>query len=233
MRGLLLIAALLACACAPPAENYRALKQERVEAYRTRDRAFFERLLTDDFVAMDATGAHTRAEYLDANFAEASAAAPTVNTEVSNFNASRTGDTLVLTYEEMERATVGAEEFTEHLRRLDVYVRQEGRWRLRAMTAVKIPQAPPAIALTPAQLAPFVGSYTFAPGVVSRVWLDGVRLKEQTTGQPETTLVPIGPATFYAPPDAEARVAFERGARGRVIAQTYRSGTQTFRGTRN
>jgi len=34
---------------------------------------------------------------------------------------------------------------------------------------------------------------------------------------------------IYAPPNVEARVAFERDASGRVAAQIYRSGQQALR----
>ena len=68
--------------------------------------------------------------------------------------------------------------------------------------------------------------------MVSAVRLEGGRLTEQTSGQQKVELIPIGPDLFYAPPDLEARVSFERDGAGRIVAQVYKTGSQTFRGAR-
>ena len=241
MRWLLLI---LAMALASPtyaqgrwadadASRYWPLKEERIRAYREHDRAAFERILADDFSTMAPDGRQlTRRQYLEAEFGPERAAGVSVETEVTTFSARRTGSTLVLRYEEIERSQVGDTQFVEHLARLDVYVRQGGRWRLLTMTAARIPQAPTAIEVSPATLAHYAGVYRFAPEIVSTVRVDGGRLLEQTTGNPEGELIPIGPDLFYAPPDLQARVSFERDATGRVTAQVYRSGDQVFRAPR-
>lgn len=245
MRRLLLVLVLSSCvpapAQAPPARwstpeanRYWSLKEARIEAYRKGDRSYFERLLADNFVTVDPGGRRlTRAQYLDAEFGsgdQPSRLAP--ETEVADFQAARTGTTLVLTYEEWIRTRVGGQPFAEHLRRLDVYALVRGRWRLQTMTAVRIPEAPATIAMSAAQLAQYAGTYAFAPGLDSTVRLENGRLHEKTTGQQPTELLPIGPDLFYAPPDLEARVAFERDAEGRVVAQVYRSGSQVLRAPR-
>lgn len=241
MRWLLVFLALVIAAPAyaqgrwndAEANRYWPLKEERVQAYRARDRAAFERILAADFTTMSPDGRRlTRQQYLDAEFGENSAAGVSVETEVTTFTAHRTGSTLVLSYEEIERSQVGEAQFIEHLARLDVYVRQGGRWRLLTMTAARIPQAPPSIEVSAAVLADYAGLYRFAPEIVSTVRLDGGRLLEQTTGNPEGELIPIGPDLFYAPPDLQARISFERDASGRVVAQVYRSGDQVFRAPR-
>jgi hypothetical protein len=173
-----------------------------------------------------------RAGYLDATFAPGQRDALRAETEVRDFAAVRTGDTLVLSYEEVVRTAVGAQSFAEHLRRLDTYVRQGADWHLLATTAVHVPEAPSTIALTAEDLEPYVGSYDFGPGLVSTVRVEAGRLIEQTTGQPQTELLPVGRDLFYAPPDVEARVEFERGPDGAVTAQIYRSGSQVLRAPR-
>ena len=213
--------------------RYWPLKEERVSAYRDHDRAAFERILADGFTTMTPDGRHlTRAQYLDAEFGPESGQGVSIETEVTAFSARRTGSTLVLSYEETERSQVGDNQFVEHLARLDVYVREHGRWRLLTMTAARIPQAPQAIELSPSVLADYAGRYRFAPNIVSTVRLDGARLWEQSTGNPEGELIPIGPDLFYAPPDLQARVSFERDSQGHVTAQVYRSGDQVFRAPR-
>ncbi len=213
------------------ANQYWPLKEERIRAYREHDRAAFERILADDFVGMSPAGQHqTRDEYLDAEFAADEGVS--FDTEVSGFNAHRTGSTLVLSYEETARGQVGETTFTEHLARTDVYVRQRGRWRLLTMTAVTIPQPPARVDMSAEALAQYAGVYRFAPEIVSTVRLDGVRLVERTTGNEEVELIPIGPDLFYSPPDLIARIEFERDAAGRVVMQVYRSGDQVLRGRR-
>jgi hypothetical protein len=54
-----------------------------------------------------------------------------VDTTVGDFSATRSGDTLVLAYNETERSTVGGQTFQVRLARLDVYVRRNGRWLLQ------------------------------------------------------------------------------------------------------
>lgn len=215
---------------AADANAFWPLKEARVRAYRDRDRAYFERLLTPNFVSLATDGRRvTRREYLEAEFGGDATARPKVETNVEDFTATRSGPTLVLSYRETEKSTVGTNTFEVHLARLDVYVRIKGRWRLQTMTAVRIPDAPERIELPAAKLHEYEGQYAFASDSLSTVRVDGTRLLEQTTGNPEGELVPIGPDLFYEPPDLEARVTFERDPSGKVIAQVYRSGSQTLR----
>jgi hypothetical protein len=215
------------------AAQYWRLKEERVRADREPDRANFEALLADDFVGLGPDGRRVgRAEYLASEFPQQGGQGVSTNTEVSNFTAVRRGATLVMTYDEVERTAVGENVFQVRLARLDVYVRERGRWRLQTMTAVRAPEAPQTIAMSAAQLADYVGVYQFGPGLTSRVRLEGGALVEQTTGQEQSQLQPIGPDLFYQPPDLVARVAFERDANGRVVAQVYRAVDQAVRAAR-
>lgn len=218
---------------AHPGQDYFYLKQERIRAYRDGDRAYFEKLLADDFLSLSPSGRRvTKQDYLAAEFGEGQREALRTETEVGDFEAMRTGDTLVLSYEEWEKTKIGEQVFREHLRRLDVYTHQQGRWRLQTMTAVRVPEAPPTITMGAEQLGAYAGHYDFGPGLVSVVRIEGGRLMEQTTGQPASELLPVGADSFYAPPDVEARVEFERGPEGRVVAQVYRSGSQRIRAPR-
>lgn len=209
------------------ANQYWPLKEARVAAYRRHDRAFFEALLADEFVSLSPGGARVdRAHYLDAELGSGRAEGPATDTRVFDFQVSKAGNTLVLAYEEEERTKVGEAELRVRLGRLDVYTLRRGRWRLLTMTAVRIPEAPTAITLREEQLREYLGVYEFGPGVRSTLGLKDGRLIEQTTGQPPSELVPIGPDLFYQPPELEARVEFERDGAGKVVAQVYRSGGQ-------
>lgn len=209
---------------------YWPLKAARIRAYRERDRAYFERLLAPNFVSLSPDGRRvSRQDYLEGEFGGDAKARPKVDTTVEDFAAVRNGAVVVLSYRETERSTVGANVFEVKLGRLDVYVRTKGRWQLQTMTAVRLPEAPARIEMPVAKLRDYEGRYAFASDVVSTVRVDGTRLLEQTTGNPEGELVPIGSDLFYAPPDLEARTSFERDGAGRVVAQIYRSGSQVLR----
>ena len=59
------------------------------------------------------------------------------------------------------------------------------------------------------------------------VTVAGDHLSEQTTGNPATTLLPVGPDTFFDPGDAPtARTTFRRDDSGKVIAEVYTNGDQ-------
>lgn len=229
---LLALAAIEASNGQPASQPFFELKQARIDAYRKGDRVFFEQLLTDDFVGLGPDGRlSSKRDYLASEFHGDQRNRLATETTVEGFNAKKSGDVLVMTYEETEHSQIGVDEFTAHLRRLDTYLFENGRWRLRSMTAVRIPDAPRSIAIEPRKLAEFAGSYAFGPRLTSVVRIEGNKLLEQTSGQAEVELIPIGADTFYAPPDLEARVIFERDPTGKVEAQIYRSGNQTVRGT--
>lgn len=215
------------------ASPYWYLKAGRIRAYHDRDRRYFERLLAPEFVSVSTSGRRlSREEYLQSEFGDGASARPKVDTRVEDFRTIRRQSTLIMTYGETETSIVGNNIFEVHLSRLDVYVKSGKRWLLQAMTAIRLPEAPKRILVDVSRLANYVGRYEFAPDSISSVRLDGETLLEQTTGNPEGELVPIGPDTFYEPPDIEAVVTFERDAAGRVVAQVYRSGSQALRAPR-
>lgn len=137
-----------------------------------------------------------------------------------------------MTYFERVENHVGAQVLVERSRRLDVYALRDGQWRLVAMTGARLPEAPPVIAMTADQLAVFEGQYEFAPGVISRVWVDGEHLAEQSTGQPQTKMVPMASDQFFDPANLSARISFSRDATGKVDAQIYQSDGQSLRAKR-
>ncbi len=100
------------------------------------------------------------------------------------------------------------------------------------MTAVRLPETPTPIVLSATSVLDYTGEYEFGPGIRSVVRWANDRLFEQSTGNEEVELIPIGPDEFYSPPDLVARVRFERDISGRVVAQTYVSGTQILRAPR-
>lgn len=236
MRAMLAGLALVVAACSPGPggdTDYRALKDARAKAYETRDRAFFEQLLADDFRGMDPTGTVLdKAGYLDLEFGPGRADSVTSKTEVSDFDTKRTGDTLVMTYSERVENHVGTQVLVERSRRLDVYAMRAGQWRLVAMTGARLSEAPAVFAMTAEQLAAFEGQYEFAPSVVSRVWVDGDHLVEQSTGQPQTKMMPMAPDLFFDPDNLSARISFTRDAAGKVDTQIYQSDGQSLQAKR-
>lgn len=100
------------------------------------------------------------------------------------------------------------------------------------MSAAQTPPKP--IAVPQEKLAAFAGRYVISPGIESVVTLAGDHLAEQTTGQPATKLVPVGPDTFFDPGDSPtARTTFRRDDSGKVTTQVYSNGDQEVVGKRS
>jgi D-alanyl-D-alanine-carboxypeptidase/D-alanyl-D-alanine-endopeptidase len=82
------------------------------------------------------------------------------------------------------------------------------------------PPPPPkrtAVALTAAQLAPYVGRYELAPGAIMAITLDGTQLFEQLTGQPAFPIFALSVDHFFLKV-VDATIDFERDAQGNVVS---------------
>ena len=75
---------------------------------------------------------------------------------------------------------------------------------------------PPAVALPPATLAQYVGSYELTPDIRYTIRLDGTRLLGQRTGGKEVELKAEGPDILFVPGSPRSRKVFYRDASGQV-----------------
>ena len=244
MRRILVVFSLLAVSAThaqlPPKlaspEFFRELTERRAVAHVAQDRGFYEKLLSKDFVIVGDNGVVTaKAEYLDIEFGSPRPKEMQPFYSFSDFRViAARPDLAVVSYIKTEGMKVGEQTFSADARRLDTYALEDGQWKLLAMAALRIMKPPKPISLSPEKLAAFAGRYLISPGIESVVTVAGDHLAEQTTGQPATQLVPVGPDTFFDPGDSPtARTQFRRDDSGKVIAEVYVNGDQEVVGKRS
>ena len=210
-------------------EFFADLTERRAAAYVAGDRAFYERLLSADFVLVGDNGAITRkSAYLDTEFAGKHSEGMKPFFSISDFQVvSQRKDLVIVSYLKTEGMKLGEQTFSADARRLDTYALEGSQWRLVTMVASRILKPPRAITLAPENLADYAGEYSISSGIDSVVTVAGNHLAEQTTDQPATKLVPVGTDTFFDPGDSPtARTTFRRDATGKVVAWAYTNGDQ-------
>lgn len=210
-------------------EFFADLTERRAAAYIAGDRAFYERLLSAEFVLVGDNGVVTKKNpYLDAEFASKHSEGMKPFYAISDFEViTQRKDFAIVSYVKTEGMEIGEQTFSADARRLDTYALEAGQWRLVAMVASRILKPPKPIAIAAGKLADYAGKYSVSPGVSSVITAADGHLAEQTTGQPPTKLVPVGPDTFFDPGDSPtARTTFRRDATGKVVSWVYSNGDQ-------
>ena len=100
---------------------------------------------------------------------------------------------------------------------------------------ITLPAPPPqhhtAVALTPAQLQPYVGRYELAPGAVLTVTLERDQLFAQLTGQPAFPIYAESDGYFFLTA-VDATLDFERDSKGSVTAVVLHQGGRDTRAPR-
>lgn len=208
---------------------FRDLTERRANAYLSGDRAFYEELLSTDFVMMGDNGALSKKDaYLDAEFAAGHSDKMKPFFSITDFDViALRKDFAVVSYLKTEGMQIGEQTFSADARRLDTYALENGQWRLISMVASRVLKPPKPISLSVDELAAYVGGYSIAPGVESVITAVNGGLVEHTTDQQAVTLKPLGYDTFFDPGDSPtARTIFRRDASGRVIAWSYVNGDQ-------
>jgi hypothetical protein len=223
----------VASAQAPPKvdtpEFFRDLTERRANAYLAGDRAFYEKLLSADFVMMGDNGAVSKkGAYLDAEFAARRSDRMKPFFSIADFRVvALRKDFAVVSYLKTEGMKIGEQTFSADARRLDTYALENGQWRLITMVASRVLKPPKPISLAVDELAAYVGEYSIAPGVVSEIIVVNGELAEHTTDQQVVRLKPLGYDTFFDPDDSPtARTIFRRDASGKVVAWSYVNGDQ-------
>lgn len=155
--------------------------------------------------------------------------------EIREFEAHDYGDTAVLTYVIVEHHPQAGAERVVRLRKMDTYVLRDNRWQLVANAEVLGQPDRKAVALAPAILDRYVGTYELVhqgKPVRTRVWREGTRLYAQTDGQDPGELVPLSETVFFdatEPQEGGPENVFVVGADGRVTEWIYRDAGVEFR----
>ena len=87
------------------------------------------------------------------------------------------------------------------------------------------------LAISPAVLAPYVGTYELQPGFDLVITLEGSQLMAQATGQPKFPLFAEGPGNFYLKA-VDAQVDFGKDQTGVVTSLVLHQGGRSLKGIR-
>ncbi len=154
--------------------------------------------------------------------------------EIREFEVHDYGDTAVLSYVVVEHHPQGQETTTVRLRKLDTYVRRDGRWQLVSNAEVVAKPDRKAVSIDAAALDRLVGRYeTMLDGkpVRTNIWREGGRLFAQTEGQDKGELVPLSATLFFdaaEPQEGGPENLFVLGADGRAETWIWRAAGVEF-----
>jgi hypothetical protein len=215
-------------------EFFRDLTERRAIAYVNGDRAFYEKLLSADFVMMGDNGSFSAKDtYIQAEFASITQGLKP-SYSISDFRviASRK-DFAIVSYLKTEGLKLGEQTFAAEARRLDTYVLEQGQWRLVTMVASRVVKPPTTTPASAEMLADYAGKYLVSPGVESVITVSGDHLVDTTAGLPAVELWSVGPDQFFSPGDSPAaRTTFRRNTDGIVIGWAYTNGSQQIVATK-
>jgi len=212
----LLWCALLAspAAVADDANDRAALRQLFVDynaAVAKHDRAALDAMFLSDYAWVHSTGTvNSRAVHLDRALAnDPPTAAPVPDASAFELH----GDMALL------RTTA-----RDGLYAITVFARDDDRWRFAHAQGTRLPPERKAVAIDPATLDRYVGSYEFAPGKVAVVTRNGDALTWKGGLRPPVTLMPLGGDRFFGR-ESEAEMLFSADDAGKVASVTLRLGS--------
>lgn len=144
----------------------------------------------------------------------------TIQYDVDSVSALRVGDAATVEYRLTDRRTFRAYQNVYVSRALDVFVRQDGTWRLLRHNQTWIVAPPATIMLDSAALSAFVGRYDRGAQYIDDVHFVGGQLvatstAESLAGDVGAHLLPVSTSAF-SPEGVAPMIVFERDATGRV-----------------
>ena len=112
---------------------------------------------------------------------------------------------------------------TSSWRSTQVWMRQNGRWRLVAEHTSRIPKDLIAAKIDTRVYDSYIGKYEVGPGFIVTITRDGGKLMVQATGaKTKTELLPENETTYFSKDDM-GRTIFKKDDTGQVIDCMYRS----------
>jgi hypothetical protein len=148
---------------------------------------------------------------------------PRVSMTVTDWTCSRFGDAAVAGFIDVRDADGPDGRTVQRFRSVETWRLQAGAWRMIGSQTLALPDDPAAIALTPAQLEEYVGTYRSSDGREFRFVREGDRLLASLAGGPATAQAAEVRDIFFSPGHARFRKVFTRDRAGRVDGFLYRS----------
>ncbi|MES1245234.1 MAG: nuclear transport factor 2 family protein [Acidobacteriota bacterium] len=142
--------------------------------------------------------------------------------KVIDFQVARHGDVAVASYLNDEHETYHGHELHCQYRTTDTWLKTPAGWRLIAGQVLAVRTDPPAVALTPAQMDEYVGSYQLSADVAYEIRRTAGGLEGQQTGRKAEPIKAEAPDVLFVPGKPRYRYLFQRGADGRITGLIQR-----------
>lgn len=132
------------------------------------------------------------------------------------------GSVAIISYDANEDETVFGQALHTRYHQTDSYIRRGGRWVMLASQTQVLPSEHTAVAIDPATLDAYAGTYRLAPTVEYVVTRNGARLLGKRAGRPPEELFPLGADRFFRRGAPRGEKIFERDSTGRVSSMIDR-----------
>lgn len=190
--------------------------QEFSDASASGDRAVLARYLDDRVIFVNEGGdIATKADILDG-------AAPSpagVHNELKQVDFRvelHGGDTAVTSFKDLSTFTFHGQVLHAAYLSTEVWHRDGDAWRMVSSQTLALPEDPPAMALAPAALDDYVGTYAAAPDYAIRITREGDRLLAAVNGGKPVAMKAELRDVFFVPGAPRLRRIFRRDEHGRV-----------------
>ena len=218
---------------APPGlvAELRAKDQALMDSYVPGDHALWEKVLTADALYVDENGAiMDRKAFLDQ--LKPLGAGSTGQINIIDYRVALDGDTATVLHKDDEYENWHGHALHAQYLTTETWLKRADGWKLAMIHAYVVRFDPPAVAVPPEALDPYVGRYTAGPGLVFVVERKGSGLVGGREGRtPDPLLTESGDVTF-TPGDYRFRRIFERDASGKVVGFIERREGENIEWTR-
>ncbi|WP_197056452.1 nuclear transport factor 2 family protein [Luteibacter mycovicinus] len=182
-----------------------------LEAIHRGDRETWRRLTTSDFMYVEEGHVLRRAEFLSELAEDGYKALIIVD-----YEAQQIGDTVQVFHRDDVPQRAGKQSTKDsHLLMTETWQRVDGEWRLRLVHTDRIRRNPPAIALNPQDIDPWVGTYRNGDATY-RIERHGLKISGQRSGKQPEILEAEARDVLFQPDNLYVRKVVQRDAGGKV-----------------
>lgn len=215
--ALLLASALAASPALPLDAELRAKDQALLDALAPGDRTPWAQTMTDDAVYIDENGA-----IMDRNtFLGTLKPLPrgiTGSIAITDYTLRRHGDSAFVIHHDDEHEIFHGQILFARYLMSETWRRVDGKWKIASAHVYVVNNTPPAIQLSPAKLAEYVGRYEAARDLHYVVRLEGGRLMGGAEGSELLPLMAEVADVFFFKDQPRKRLVFQRAEDGRITA---------------
>lgn len=219
--SVLLLVSIASHAAESDAVQLARLSQAFSDASASGDAKTLAKLLDDKVVFMGEDGSLSSKKDIVASAAPPPAGAHNQLVQ-SDFQVTLHGDTAVTSFTDNASYARYGYVARDRFRSTEVWMKQNGEWKIISSQTLEVPVPPPFVNLPPASLDQYVGSYAMAPGHSIRIERDDHQLRWiGVSGKPEL-LQAEAPDVMFSKDQPRARWVFQRDTQGHIAGFAVR-----------